>query len=236
MKSLLTLVLAFAVAGCATKSEVVETPKLSSNTIYHPAYEYHGVKVAESSNWFLGHGAGLSRDKKLYFQHVSRQESIVDFVGVTTSGAATSAPQVISSAGKGSVGLMSSSGTRGACVVPNADSSVQGERHTFKVHFKTNRTEPYDFGVISQEIAKLNPSKVVITGHTDDIGNDEYNYNLSVKRAARVMELLKDMPGWGDVLFDVSGGGSCPRLVLNKDDDTRQMNRRAEITVYGGAL
>jgi len=69
---------------------------------------------------------------------------------------------------------------------------------------------------------------VELSGHTDDIGTDEYNQSLSVERAENVKEFLVKQ-GCESQLIAVVGYGSSKPLAENTTEAGRQMNRRVEI-------
>lgn len=74
--------------------------------------------------------------------------------------------------------------------------------------------------------------EVVIVGHTDDQGEEDYNQTLSEERAAAVEEVLAGDLADDDVTFTTEGRGETDPLVPNADaggtpiDDNRKQNRR----------
>lgn len=80
---------------------------------------------------------------------------------------------------------------------------------------------------------KNNPSvKVGIGGHTDDIGSDDYNKNLSLQRAKSVYEhLIKH--GVAPQQLQYKGYGESKPIVPNDSEANRQMNRRIDFTILG---
>jgi outer membrane protein OmpA-like peptidoglycan-associated protein len=77
-----------------------------------------------------------------------------------------------------------------------------------------------------------------IEGHTDSLGDDQYNQRLSERRAASVMQALVARGASNPI--NTRGWGEKKPLVSNtkadgKDDpEGRQKNRRVEITVKKG--
>jgi chemotaxis protein MotB len=73
----------------------------------------------------------------------------------------------------------------------------------------------------------------VVTGHTDNVGNEKYNYELARIRAENAASYLttekKIDPGH---LVVLSYGESAP-VTDNTSSDGRAKNRRVEILVYG---
>lgn len=81
------------------------------------------------------------------------------------------------------------------------------------------------------ELMKRNPSfKIVITGHSDDAGTEDYNKKLSGERALSVKEwLLKN--GIEDSRIQTKGLGNKFPLVENSSMENRKINRRVEFEV-----
>ncbi|NNE06595.1 MAG: OmpA family protein [Xanthomonadales bacterium] len=71
---------------------------------------------------------------------------------------------------------------------------------------------------------------VEVAGHTDNTGTDEYNQQLSQKRAASVAAYLRSREVMGDRLIEVGGGENYP-VADNDTAQGRQLNRRVEITI-----
>lgn len=71
--------------------------------------------------------------------------------------------------------------------------------------------------------------KVEISGHTDDVGTDENNQELSEKRAQSVRQYLIDHCGCqADKLIAVGYGKTRP-VVPNDSEKNRKLNRRVEM-------
>jgi outer membrane protein OmpA-like peptidoglycan-associated protein len=80
-----------------------------------------------------------------------------------------------------------------------------------------------------KELLIKNPKlKVEISGHTDDIGNDLANLELSKKRASTVVDKLIETGIEKGRIVAVGFGESQPK-VKNDSDANRQLNRRIEI-------
>ena len=69
-----------------------------------------------------------------------------------------------------------------------------------------------------------------ISGHTDSIGTDEYNLNLSERRARSVMNYFTEMGIDPKRMCSVGMGASLP-IASNGTAEGRQQNRRTEIHV-----
>jgi outer membrane protein OmpA-like peptidoglycan-associated protein len=76
---------------------------------------------------------------------------------------------------------------------------------------------------------KDNPNtRVIIEGHTDSVGGDDYNMALSEKRAQAVADALQ-MRGVPPDRFEVKGLGKAFPVASNATQAGRQQNRRVEI-------
>jgi OOP family OmpA-OmpF porin len=69
-----------------------------------------------------------------------------------------------------------------------------------------------------------------IGGHTDNIGTDEYNLDLSVKRAKSVYNWLVNK-GIKPSRLEYTGSGKREPLIDLTDDKSRAINRRVEVRV-----
>ncbi len=88
---------------------------------------------------------------------------------------------------------------------------------------------------IVAELLKASKGKLNISGHTDDVGSEKYNMELSLRRAETVKRALVDC-GVDEAQISTEGmGKSQPRRVYTTEDTTEQIdyirgeNRRAEI-------
>lgn len=73
-----------------------------------------------------------------------------------------------------------------------------------------------------------NGYSVVIEGHTDSVGSEEYNQQLSERRAESVVSSLRSRGVGGDQLQARGAGESAP-VTSNDTAAGRQQNRRVEI-------
>ncbi len=76
-------------------------------------------------------------------------------------------------------------------------------------------------------------STIVITGHTDNIGNDEDNLKLSEQRAKAVKGWLFNEGGVPLERLKTQGKGASERLETNETTKGRAKNRRIEFIVEG---
>ena len=72
--------------------------------------------------------------------------------------------------------------------------------------------------------------KIVITGHTDNIGSDEVNMRFGKRRAEMLKKLMVNRGAPAANISTESKGESEP-IVPNDTEEHRYQNRRAVITV-----
>ena len=71
----------------------------------------------------------------------------------------------------------------------------------------------------------------VVAGHTDDIGEEDFNLNLSDARAKAVSTYLQQHYGIPTTRMIVEAFGEDSPYVENTDDSSRALNRRVEFTL-----
>jgi outer membrane protein OmpA-like peptidoglycan-associated protein len=72
---------------------------------------------------------------------------------------------------------------------------------------------------------------ISVIGHTDTIGTRDYNYQLSLRRARKVADLLVSK-GVDRNILDIESHGEDNLLVKTGDQVREPRNRRVEITVW----
>ena len=72
--------------------------------------------------------------------------------------------------------------------------------------------------------------EVAVVGHTDTVGEAEYNYELSVRRAEEVRAILVAR-GADPAIIQVTSHGEENPLVPTEDEVPEPRNRRVEVTV-----
>jgi len=71
---------------------------------------------------------------------------------------------------------------------------------------------------------------IEVAGHTDNTGSDQYNQQLSERRANAVAAYLKTRNVRADRVITVGAGESRP-VATNDTPEGRQLNRRVELTL-----
>ncbi|WP_250507880.1 OmpA family protein [Caballeronia sp. GAFFF3] len=82
------------------------------------------------------------------------------------------------------------------------------------------------------EMIKAHPGKrILVAGHTDNVGNAASNLKLSNARAAALRDWLIEASGIPATQFAVQGYGDTRPIVANDTPQGRAKNRRVEITL-----
>jgi outer membrane protein OmpA-like peptidoglycan-associated protein/tetratricopeptide (TPR) repeat protein len=105
------------------------------------------------------------------------------------------------------------------------------------IFFDTNRFDlkPESMSELQKliDFLTVNPTlKIEISGHTDNVGNDQANQTLSENRAKSVYQYLVNH-GIGPDRLVFKGYGKTQPLVPNSTDDNKAQNRRTEFKIIG---
>lgn len=73
---------------------------------------------------------------------------------------------------------------------------------------------------------------IELIGHTDDVGDDDYNQDLSEQRAESMRDYLVETGGDPSIIFTRGAGEKMP-IATNKTAEGRAENRRVEVLVLG---
>jgi outer membrane protein OmpA-like peptidoglycan-associated protein len=122
------------------------------------------------------------------------------------------------------------------CPISTAQMESQVQVIANEVHFETNKAD-----LVYTSLAKLNElvvilienpdTKIIVSGHTDDVGTEDSNYLLSEKRAQSVVNYLMEMGIQKTRMTALAFGER--QLKMNKiSQDARANNRRVEIKIY----
>jgi outer membrane protein OmpA-like peptidoglycan-associated protein len=76
---------------------------------------------------------------------------------------------------------------------------------------------------------------VAVEGHTDSVGSDEYNQNLSEQRAESVRDYFVQQ-GISGSAIEARGFGKTEPIASNDTPEGRQQNRRVELILSGDAI
>lgn len=78
-------------------------------------------------------------------------------------------------------------------------------------------------------------TKLIIDGHTDSIGSDDYNQDLSRRRAHTIRKYLIEKYKIDPAKLIANGKGEKYPIADNGNYQGRQLNRRVEFTIYRNA-
>lgn len=123
-------------------------------------------------------------------------------------------------------------------VVKEVTKVVEVEKVIFPaVAFRFDSAELTDLGkgqvyLAAQRLKEKNDITVVIEGHTDAVGSEEYNRRLGQRRAQTVMSELAGQ-GIEPSRMSASGAGENAPLINQETQWARAVNRRVEFQVKG---
>ena len=101
--------------------------------------------------------------------------------------------------------------------------------------FDSSNLESEAQHALNKIIAIANQSEtkeLIVDGHTDEIGNEDYNYALSGRRAEEVAKYLKNNGFTGNIKIRAHGKSKpCKQGLSDRKNDLQQaaINRRANI-------
>ena len=84
---------------------------------------------------------------------------------------------------------------------------------------------------LASSLSSFGDSKLLLVGHTDSQGTDEYNLDLSRRRADAVASYLESH-NVSAARVQASGRGETEPVASNDTDSGRQQNRRVEVAIY----
>jgi len=84
---------------------------------------------------------------------------------------------------------------------------------------------------LAKILNKYEDTEIVLEGHTDATGSEEYNLQLSRSRANSVANYLKNL-NVRETRFTVMGYGESQPIASNETIEGRQMNRRVEVAIF----
>lgn len=103
---------------------------------------------------------------------------------------------------------------------------------TFATNQSTIKPEFYTtLNKIAQVLAEDKNSGILVTGYTDNTGNDSINIPLSQKRAQAVASYIASQ-GVSTTRINAQGMGSANPIASNTTTTGREANRRVEISIY----
>ena len=91
---------------------------------------------------------------------------------------------------------------------------------------------------VADAIRSAPQGSITIIGHTDSMGSDAYNLDLSTRRAQAVRDWMGEQVGVRQRDFEVSGAGEGDPVMPNANPDGsdseegRSRNRRVEVVIH----
>jgi len=112
--------------------------------------------------------------------------------------------------------------------------SAEGRIALYNIYFDTDAaTLKAESKPALDEIAKLLQARpqlrLLVVGHTDNVGDLKYNVNLSERRARAVVQALTGQYGVAAARLSAAGVGMYSPVASNKSEAGRAKNRRVEL-------
>jgi len=131
-----------------------------------------------------------------------------------------------------------SSGTSGAADAPEKALGEHGKVDVYSIYFSFNsdviREESQPTLKDIAEVLRRHPDwKLGVNGHTDGIGNNQFNIDLSKRRAAAVKDALVKQYGVEPARLATAGFGKSQPKDTNESLEGRARNRRVELVRVG---
>ena len=122
---------------------------------------------------------------------------------------------------------------------PPKDMLAEGKLVTYGIFFKTGSdvVQPESAPVLRQIASYMEANSAVrllIVGHTDNVGSAESNLDLSKRRAASVAAVLTSEFKIAADRFRTDGKGDTKPVSSNTKPEGRAMNRRVEFSKVTG--
>jgi outer membrane protein OmpA-like peptidoglycan-associated protein len=83
---------------------------------------------------------------------------------------------------------------------------------------------------LADVVVRYNKTTLTVVGHTDNVGSDKYNQDLSQRRAYSVAQYFESKRV-NSMRLATAGKGESEPVASNASDQGRQLNRRVEIYV-----
>ena len=84
---------------------------------------------------------------------------------------------------------------------------------------------------LATTLQKYDDTEILIAGHTDSSGSEEYNQTLSEKRALSVSDYAVSL-GVGNLRIKTVGLGETDPVADNETASGKQQNRRVEVAIF----
>ena len=109
--------------------------------------------------------------------------------------------------------------------------TIQLNNITFEYNKATLKSDSYEeLDKVADYLANNSSVEIELSGHTDDVGSDEFNLKLSQERADAVVAYLVSK-GIDASRLTAKGYGKSKPIASNSTEYGREQNRRVEFTV-----
>ena len=88
-----------------------------------------------------------------------------------------------------------------------------------------------DLANLANTLTDMSDTELLVAGHTDSVGSDDYNMKLSERRAQAAANYLMTK-GVSGSRINVKGLGESEPVASNDSAAGRQQNRRVEVAIY----
>ena len=88
-----------------------------------------------------------------------------------------------------------------------------------------------DLADLARSIQQYEGRELLVVGHTDAVGSDDYNQRLSEQRAQAAADYLITQ-GVPRTAIRTVGRGETEPIASNEDPEGRQLNRRVEVAIF----
>jgi OmpA-OmpF porin, OOP family len=92
-------------------------------------------------------------------------------------------------------------------------------------------TAQKELSAVAVKLKQYPSARILVQGHTDDVGSDAYNKKLSQERAQSVRSYFVSEEGMNAGNISITGFGEARPIASNSSETGRQKNRRVEIVV-----
>lgn len=97
--------------------------------------------------------------------------------------------------------------------------------------YELSSTSKEEIAKLSEILQKYEDTNIMFGGYTDDTGSEEYNLELSEKRAAAVAEYTS-FTGVDATRMTITGFGEADPVADNTTVEGRSQNRRVEVAIW----
>jgi outer membrane protein OmpA-like peptidoglycan-associated protein len=97
--------------------------------------------------------------------------------------------------------------------------------------YKLRQNTREDLQEMASTLEKYEDTNILIEGHTDAQGSEDYNQELSENRAEQVTQYLMEL-GVDPGRLNTIGYGESQPIAPNETSSGRQENRRVEVAIY----